>query len=324
MPSKGGLSDKIGNRYEGRIAVWRLLQLLDEQHDSALARFEQPGDDHYEWWVQRADGSRAYTQVKRQLAPDKEWTIGTLVSRGVLTAFGERLGQEPSARCEFFSALSASHLQDLTESAPMAADLAEFEARFAAAKDKRASWDALCRAWPGVTREQAWRRLQRITVGTVDERSLQDILHAYARALVAGPGDVVASLGDFLDDHLARELTAPDVWDYLRAKGFAPTDWARDSSVLATIQDTTSRYRAGIITDRGPLAEIRRSAADTLAGLVADPAGAAVVTVAGDAGLGKLWPGDLSNRIAACLNPRPVRFLCRGAGGTNEGTGDHL
>jgi hypothetical protein len=80
----------------------RLLQLLDEQHDSVRVRFEQPGDDHFEWWVQRADGSRTYTQVKRQQAPDKEWTIGTLVSRGVLTAFGERLGQEPSAWCEFF------------------------------------------------------------------------------------------------------------------------------------------------------------------------------------------------------------------------------
>jgi len=169
----------------------------------------------------------------------------------------------------------------------MAADLAEFEARFAGAKDKRASWDELCRAWPGVTREQAWRRLQRITVGTIDERSLRDVLHAYACALVAGPGDVVAGLGDFLDDHLARELTAPDVWDYLRVKGFAPTDWGRDSSVLATIHDTTSRYRAGIITDRGPLAEIRRSAANELAGLVAGPAGPAVMTVAADAGLGK-------------------------------------
>jgi hypothetical protein len=287
MPSRGGLSDKIGNRYEGRIAVWRLLQLLDEQHDSVLARFEHPGDDHFEWWVQRADGSRTYTQVKRQQAPDKEWTIGTLVSRGVLIAFGERLGQEPSARCEFFSTLSASHLQDLTESAPMATDLAEFEARFAMSRDKRASWEELCRAWPGITREQAWRRLQRITVGTIDERSLRDTLQAYARALVAGPGDAVASLGDFLDDHLARELTAHDVWDYLHSKRFTPTDWGRDSSVLATIQDTTSRYRAGIITDRGPLAEIRRSAADELAGLVADPGGPAVVTVAADAGLGK-------------------------------------
>ena len=34
MPPRGGLADKIGNRYEGRIAVRRILQLLDEQHDS--------------------------------------------------------------------------------------------------------------------------------------------------------------------------------------------------------------------------------------------------------------------------------------------------
>jgi hypothetical protein len=30
----GGLADKIDNSYEGRIAVWRILQLLDERHDS--------------------------------------------------------------------------------------------------------------------------------------------------------------------------------------------------------------------------------------------------------------------------------------------------
>jgi hypothetical protein len=30
MPPEGGLADKVGNRYEGRIAVLRILQLLDE------------------------------------------------------------------------------------------------------------------------------------------------------------------------------------------------------------------------------------------------------------------------------------------------------
>src|SRR6266851_937303 len=150
MPAKGGLSDKIGNRYEGRIAIWRLLQLLDEQHDSVKARFEEPGDDDFEWWGQRAGGSRIYTQVKRQQAPDAEWKIGTLVSRGVLTAFGIRLGEEPAARCEFFSTLSASHLQDLTESARMASDLAEFEAQFAAAEGKKASWLAVRQAWSDI------------------------------------------------------------------------------------------------------------------------------------------------------------------------------
>ena len=132
---------------------------MDEQHDSVKVRFEQPGDDHFEWWIQRTDGSRTYAQVKRQQAPDREWTVGTLVSRGVLPAFGERLREEPSARCEFFSTLSASHLQDLTENAPLARDLDEFETLFAAAQDKQASWQEILSAWPGVTPEEAWRRL---------------------------------------------------------------------------------------------------------------------------------------------------------------------
>ncbi len=43
MPPPGGLSAKIGNRYEGRIAIGRILQLLDEQHDSVKVCFEKPG-----------------------------------------------------------------------------------------------------------------------------------------------------------------------------------------------------------------------------------------------------------------------------------------
>ena len=124
MPPPGGLPDKIGNRYEGRIAIGRLLQLLDDQHDSVLFRLEQPGDDSFEWWVQSASGSRTYTQVKRQQSIDEEWTIKTLISRGVIPAFGRRLAEEPDARCEFFSALSASHLQQLSDDARTAGSLA--------------------------------------------------------------------------------------------------------------------------------------------------------------------------------------------------------
>lgn len=133
----------------------------------------------------------------------------------------------------------------------MAADLQEFEARYVVARDKRASWDEIQRAWPGVTPEQAWRRLQRISVGTIDERSLRDHLLALARAFVAG-SPMMWSLGEFLADHLAQELTAGDVWDFLREVGYPPVDWARDSSVHARVHEITSGYQAGIVTDRGP------------------------------------------------------------------------
>jgi hypothetical protein len=46
MPPSGGLADKIGNRYEGRIAVWRILLLLDEQHDSVRVRCSLNSQPH--------------------------------------------------------------------------------------------------------------------------------------------------------------------------------------------------------------------------------------------------------------------------------------
>ena len=289
MPPPGGLPDKIGNRYEGRIAIGRLLQLLDDQHDSVLFRLEQPGDDSFEWWVQSASGSRTYTQVKRQQSLDEEWTIKTLISRGVIPAFGRRLAEEPDARCEFFSALSASHLQQLSDDARTAGSLQEFEETFVAARNKKASWDALLGAWKDATPEQAWRRLQRVSAGNTDEESLRENLRAHARALVnAPPGDVVAHLGDFLDDHLAAELTADEVWGYLREKcGFHPTDWSRDQDVHHRVHDETARYRNGIAEDRAPLTEIRRSAAGVIADLIAAPGGPQVITVTAGAGDGK-------------------------------------
>jgi hypothetical protein len=288
MPPSGGLADKIGNRFEGRIAIWRILQLLDEQHDSVRVRFEQPGDDKFEWWVQREDGSRTYTQVKRQQSVDDEWSVGTLVSRGVIPAFGQRLGEEPAARCEFFSALSASHLQQLSDDARMAGSLDEFEKEFAGSEAKKKSWDKLCGAWPGITAEEAWQRLRQVAAGNISEPDLLETLRAHARALVnAPPDDVIARLGDLLDDHLAVELAAHDIWAFLRAEGYRPTDWSRDQSVCARIDDETARYRDGITADRARQTEIRRSAATVIADLLAAPSGPAVVTVAADAGAGK-------------------------------------
>jgi hypothetical protein len=108
MPRPGGIADTIGNRYEARIAIWRILQVLNEHHESARVRFEKPGDDKFECWVQPQDCSRTYTQVKWQRLVHDEWTIGTLLSRKMIQAFGAKLGEDPAARCEFFSALSAS------------------------------------------------------------------------------------------------------------------------------------------------------------------------------------------------------------------------
>jgi hypothetical protein len=111
----------------------------------------------------------------------------------------------------------------------------------------------------------------------------------------------VARLGEFLDDHLAQELTAQDVWDFLRNTAhFPPTDWVRNDSIHVKIHETTTRYREGIVADRGPLAEIRRSVTDEITELLAAPDGPAVVTVAADAGVGNT---GLLGQVLDALDP---------------------
>jgi hypothetical protein len=77
------------------------------------------------------------------------------------------------------------------------------------------------------------------------------------------------------------------VGNFLRAEGYRPADWSRDQSVCARIDDKTDRYPNAITADRARQADIRRSAADMVADLLAARDGPVVVTVAANAGEGK-------------------------------------
>lgn len=289
MPPKGGLSDKFGNIYEAKIAVARAFDLIDDLQDAARMRIEEPGVDDFEWWVEHADGSKEYTQVKRQHSADTDWKIGTLISRGILGDFGQLLAAEPNATCNFSSTLSASHLQELTESARAARDRAEFEAKLLGSAEKRASWTAVQNAWSTVSADESFLRLRRIKARTADPKTLDDLLYARARALVNGdPQNVIARLDGFLGQNLAIELTETDIWDFLCDEaGFEPTDWYRSVSLHTAIRDATNRYRDSAAQDHGPLAEIRRDAAKDVAASLRDDDGPEVVTVIASAGMGK-------------------------------------
>ncbi|GAA1992844.1 hypothetical protein [Kitasatospora viridis] len=318
MPPSGGLADKIGNRYEGRHAVLRLLQLMDEEHDSVRVRLEQPGEDSFEWWVEHRNGSRTYTQVKRQLAGDEQWTTATLVAKGIIKDFGKRIEAESTARCEFCSTLSASHLQELSDSARMAGNLKEFEDVFAAAEDKKKSWNRIRGEWDWWSPEESRQALRNVTVAVISEPLLETLLEVQARMLVAGnPETAISLLGSYLEDHLCEEITAQDLWDYLAGKDLTPNDWGKDPSTRARINTLNQTYVHGVAADRGPLAAIRRKEAATTAGLLTSMAcEPSVVAVTGVAGMGK---SDLLGQVveelttpsAVGTGPMPVVLAAR-------------
>src|SRR5258708_32729297 len=91
MPPKGGLSEKVGNIYEAKIAVVRAFDLIDDLCDTVRIRIEEPGLDAFEWWVEHGDGSRQYSQVKRQLFAATERRIADLGTPGIPGSSGRQL-----------------------------------------------------------------------------------------------------------------------------------------------------------------------------------------------------------------------------------------
>lgn len=109
----GGLSDKLGNRYEGRWVVYQLLSLLDEGIQSVT--IEAIGNDEYgvDLWVQQKDGTREVHQCKARNASSEHWSISDLISRGVLQKLQSQLARDPSYKFIFVSSIGSRVFQDI-------------------------------------------------------------------------------------------------------------------------------------------------------------------------------------------------------------------
>src|SRR6478752_6920190 len=105
MPLPGGLSDKVGNRYEDRWTVRCVFDVLDDKAEAIRLEPSGPGDDGVEFWVRFADWVE-YHQCKRQRTGEGHWTLAALKSAGVLSVFLGKLS-DPYSRCVFVSAHAA-------------------------------------------------------------------------------------------------------------------------------------------------------------------------------------------------------------------------
>src|SRR3546814_3817789 len=108
---KGGIADKVGNRYEARWLTHQLLGLLDGTVQSIT--IEALGDDEqgFEFSLMRAGGAE-WHQCKRQTAAGT-WSIAALDGAGVLSAFRAKTSST-GTRCLFVSSdRSEEHTSEL-------------------------------------------------------------------------------------------------------------------------------------------------------------------------------------------------------------------
>ncbi len=127
-----------------------------------------------------------------------------------------------------------------------------------------------------------------MTVRTVDDVTLRvAVIEALASLVKGDPEEALLWLGDFLLDHLMVPLTARQLWDFLRSKGFSPRE-GLDPALSERMRGLTNRYVNGVERARPTnLPIVARGEVDTVLAALTASDGPRVVAVTGKPGSGK-------------------------------------
>lgn len=79
----GGMSEKLGNRYEGRWVAKQLLRLLNEEILSVTVEPIGPDEQGVDLLVVGKDGVRQLQQCKARCGGREFWTISALRDKGI-------------------------------------------------------------------------------------------------------------------------------------------------------------------------------------------------------------------------------------------------
>lgn len=282
---RGGIPDKLGNRYE---AKWLVRQLLDVIAGKAeWLRFEgiTPQFTGFEFAIGKG-GITEWHQTKMN-APKGNWTIRALERENVLAAFRNRLEASTDVRCRFVSQDPAKDLRTLVEKAGIANDLLEFkEAVTDSQKDK---FDQLIAAWEvDDTTGYAWLRWCEFL--TFPETELEAIITSHSDLYFASGGpSAFPVLREYLEARFNKILSTESVRAEFRDEAkLVIKDWSLDPTLREKLRLETDAYLQTYSPfGAGGASPIPRPQIFKVAEHLKRPAGPRVVLLTGIAGSGK-------------------------------------
>lgn len=287
MTLAGGVSDKLGNRYEGRWTIFCMLDVMDEKADSIS--LEPLGIDGIEFFLRRKD-KLEYHQVKRQRSGRGRWTLSALQDQQVqvLSDFWKSLSN-PDVSCIFISTQDADELQRLAMDAKDAASWTEFEQNYLN-KTLSGHFNTLLQKWGNCSQIDAYNALKRVYVYTIGEDLLVNILEDRIAVLVEGdPKTVRIELAELALNRIRNELTTHDIWHYLlEERGYRRREWGKDLHVLAAVDKVNERYLNRLHKEAQIASKvIPRDEVNSILDQLTSAEGKCGVLVAGEAGVGK-------------------------------------
>ena len=278
----GGVADKWGNRYEARWTIWRsVLPVLRGEFDALQVEPPDLAGEAAEFrlYTRASNGTDEVHQCKRQHATS--WTINALEAEGVLQPFGAHLA---SGTRVVFASSTPSVLRTLAEKAASPLSAEEWSANLN--QTEQSALDDLVQIW-SLDIHGVHDRLTRLTVHTMDEASLHfAVIEALAAAMDGDPDTALSLLGAFVVNHLMERLTARQIWDFLREKGFSPRTGS-DPALSERVRELTDRYVRGVQARPERLPLLPRAEVDHVVQALIAPDGPRTVAVIGPPGGGK-------------------------------------
>lgn len=281
----GGISDKLGNRYE---AKWLVRQLLDVIAGKAeWLRFEGVVSqfDGFEFAIHKG-GVTEWHQTKMN-APNGNWTLNALEREGVLTAFRNRLVASEDDRCLFVSQDPAKDLRTFIDKAEIANDYKELvEALSRDQKDDK--FHQLLKGW-SVEEATAYAWLRRCECLTLPESELESIIASFGDLyFMRGGSSVFPVLRDYLEERFNKILTTEAVRAEIRDGGkLLIKDWSLDPTLRERLYSETDAYLQTYSPFGAGGSVIPRRQTRELIDLILKPNGPNVLLLTGIAGSGK-------------------------------------
>ncbi|OZG70864.1 hypothetical protein BTA51_23795 [Hahella sp. CCB-MM4] len=281
---KGGIADKLGNGYESKWIVKYLILLVSGK--AKWFKFEGLDTEYTGFeFACEVNGRTEWHQSKNNCSKGN-WSINSLASEGILRAFANRLGNDPTARCFFVSQDNAKDFRTLSEKSRIADDLPQLEDHLSrkqaeALAELRIHWDvddALLFDW-----------LNRSIVEIIPERELDTFIDCYGDLYFHDGKGTYSFLRGILEDNFNTKLTTDDLREQIAKKGTLEfKSWLFDSTLKKKVDIETEAYLDSYLPFGFSGTIIERQTENDVVDMVLNrQSGADIIFVTGSAGVGK-------------------------------------
>ncbi len=279
----GGIANKLGNEYERK---WAVLKLLDVIAGEANAiRYEGVPEEFlgFEFALHLSD-SVEWHQTKIN-AQDANWTLNALKRNGVTDAFKRRLSADAAAKCVFVSQDPARQMRELCNKARLGNDVHEF--RGATSKKDGETFDKLVEMWD-IDKRNAFEWLRRCEFRTESERSIEEFIDMFGRHLLRGEADLIPSLSKYLVDNLNAPITTEIAREWIRkCSPFTFRPGSLDPTLGENVDAANQRYLHSYTPFGVAGQHIPRAEASHVVAKLQTADGPSLILLTGEAGCGK-------------------------------------